>query len=293
MNTERKDTLMNRRLRHALAIIATVGPLGLIITPPSVKAQEPTPAPPGQTAEATLNGKKMRALADVLALMSRSAGADVVADSTVAQAMVPMPMEKATPENVESQVAALAKALPRGTTWAKLYLPSPRGRAGFNGDDVAQYAQAQARLLGTVGAPTPAGTVEILGQRVPADQAATYITGLNLKPVYLLTNPLQSRLANANADPSQWNGMTPDQRRQYAQAQASQLAGMDPAQRDALLQQSFMIFNQAMRLLPPDQRQSVLQGAMGPGQQVHMVFKGDGPPAGGGGGGGVVITPAP
>jgi len=127
---------------------------------------------------------------------------------------------------------------------------------------------------------------------VPADQAETYITGLNLKPVYLLTNPLQPHLANANADPSQWSGMTPDQRRQYAQQQASLLAGMDPAQRDALLQQSFMIFNQAMRLLPPDQRQSVLQGALGPGQQVRMVIKGDGPP-GGGGGGGVVVTPAP
>ncbi len=282
---------MNRCLRRALAIIATVGPLGLIISPPPpVKGQEPSPAPATQSAEATLNGKKMRTLADVLALMSRSAGAEVVADATVSQATVPMPAEKATPENVESQVAALAKALPRGTTWAKLYLPAPKSRAGFNGDDVAQYAQAQARLLGTVGAPTPAGTVEILGQRVPADQAETYIAGLNLKPVYLLTNPLQSRLANASAAPSQWNGMTPDQRRQYAQQQASQLAGMDPAQRDALLQQSFMIFNQAMRLLPPDQAKSVLQGAMGPGQKIQMVFKGDGPP---GSGGAVFVAPAP
>jgi hypothetical protein len=67
---------------------------------------------------------------------------------------------------------------------------------------------------------------------------------------------------------------------------------MDPAQRDALMQQSFMIFNHAMRLLSPEQRQAVLQGAMGPGQQVRMVFKGDGPPPPGGGNG-VVVVPAP
>jgi hypothetical protein len=280
---------MNRYLRCALVIAMTVGPLGLIIAPPKpVKAQEPAPTTPTQTADTTLDQKKLRPLTDVLALMSRNAGVNVVADSSLAQATVPLPVEKATTDNVESQLAALAKALPRGTTWAKLYLPAPKGRGSFNGDDVAQYAQAQARLFGTVGAPTPTGTVEILGQRVPADQAEAYITGLNLKPVYLLTNPLQARLASTT-DSSQWNGMTPDQRRQYAQQQASLLASMDPAQRDALMQQSFMIFNQAMRLLSPEQRQAVLQGAVGPGQQIRMVFKGDGPPPGAGNG--VVVTP--
>jgi hypothetical protein len=280
---------MIRHFRHALILAVTVGPLGLILTPP-VKAQEPAPAAPAQTAEAALNQKKVRPLADVLALMSRNAGVEVVADSTVSQAAVPMPAEKATPDSVESQVAALAKALPRGTMWAKLYLPAPKGRGGFNGDDVAQYARAQARLFGTVGAPTPAGTVEIMGQRVPSDQADAYITGLNLKPVYLLTNPLQPGLAGA-ADPSQWNGMSPEQRRQYAAQQANHLAGMDPAQRDALMQQNFMIFNQAMRLLSPEQRQAVLQGAMGPGQQVRMVFKGNGPAPSGGTD--VIAVPAP
>ncbi len=169
-----------------------------------------------------------RPVAEVVQRIGEGAGIVVLTDSTV-QGLVPLPHMKATPETVEKQITDVVEALPAGTTWAKLYVPVPaNGR--WNGDTVVEYAQAQAKLVGkAVGGAIPAGNVEILGRLVPTEKAQEYITGLNLKLVYVLTNP-GAKSANR----------TPEQRAQQA---AQQIRNMDPLYRaqavwDMLAEQS-------------------------------------------------------
>jgi hypothetical protein len=86
-----------------------------------------------------------RPAASVLAQIGQSAGVIVLADSTV-EARLPVPATPATADTVETQIAAMVRLLPAGTTWAKLYVPAPaNGR--WNGDVVADFARAQARLV--------------------------------------------------------------------------------------------------------------------------------------------------
>jgi hypothetical protein len=200
-----------------------------------------------------------RPASEVLARIGQGAGVAVVADSTITE-RVALPSAPATAATAEQQIAEVVKALPAGTKWAKLYLPAAKGRA-WNGDDVAAYALAQAKLFGTVGA-APAGSVEIMGQILPAAKAQEQIAALNLKPVYLVTNPTKRTAAAASggADPGQWAQMTEEQRQQYAQQQAAQLLNADPAVRNGVLQQQFMVFSQMMRQMTPEQRQQVFQG---------------------------------
>jgi hypothetical protein len=181
----------------------------------------------GQTTTAPASGRvSTRPAAEVLAQIGQSAGVVILADSTV-QARLPVPTAAATSETVEPQIAAMVHALPAGTSWAKLYVPAPAsGR--WNADDVANFARAQARLVGTVGRTAPAGMVEILGRQIPATSASQYITALNLKLVYLVTNPR----APSSADAAQnWAQLTPEQRMQYAQQQAERIMALDPGSR--------------------------------------------------------------
>jgi hypothetical protein len=165
----------------------------------------------------------------VLGQIGQSAGAIVLADSTV-QGRVPVPAAAATPDTVEQQIAEVVRALPAGTTWARLYVPAP-ANGHWNGDAVASYAHALAQLVGTVGRAAPAGTVEILGRHVPADRAGEYVTALNLKLVYLVTNPrAPASVTMASSVPNWWQ-MAPAQRDMYAQQQAQRLLSLDPASR--------------------------------------------------------------
>ncbi len=274
-----KITLKNyiSRVRLFVLLTAMTPPLGLIITPPA-RAQEAPVAP------VPSNKQQMRPLSTILASMTRASGIDVVADGTVASTPVPLPSEAVTPENLERQIATLVAALPQGTTWAKLYLPPPAGGRGYDGNIVADYAKAQSRLVGPVGGETPAGIVEIFGQRIPSDKAQAHIAALNLKPVYLITNPNSTSGFGLNGDPSKWSSLTPEQQKKFAQDTAAQLANMDPASRNALMQQNFMIFGQLMQQLPADQRTGLFQGMMGgapisirvaPAQGSPQVIQGD------------------
>lgn len=205
----------------------------------------------------------------------------VVADSTTGATPAALPIEPTTPENVEKQVAALVAGLPPGTLWAKLYLPAPvNTRRGYNGDDVAAYALAQSKLVGPVGAALPPGTVEILGQKLPQDKAETHIAGLNLKPVYLITNPRAQAPSGfgLTMDAGKWAAMSPEQKQEYTRQQAASLSQMDPAARNQMLQQNMMIFAQFMQSATPDQRQSMIQGMMGAGGNVIIrTMPGGGP----------------
>lgn len=248
MNAAKTRYSFRSILLKATVAAAVVGPLGMV-TPPPASAQDSNPP-------ANTTNVRQKPLSAILTSMSRAAGVSIVADSTIAGALVNPPAMNTTPQNFEAQIAEMVKSLPQGTAWAKLYLPEPKGRRDYSGDDVAAYATAQAKLFGNVGGDTGPGEVEILGQRVAADKASSYVAGLNLKPVYLITNPsarLQGGILGLT-DPNQWAAMSQDQRQKTIEAAAQQLANMDPQARQQLMQQNFAIFGAMMRLLPPDQR---------------------------------------
>ncbi|MBA3726498.1 MAG: hypothetical protein H0W86_08600 [Armatimonadetes bacterium] len=92
---------------------------------------------------------------------------------------------KVTAQNFEDHVQRLAKALPQGSSWAKLHLPPAPKDKVWKAADVIAYARSQAQLYGTVGA-TEAGTVEILSQKLEPERAKPVIEALNLKPVYIV-----------------------------------------------------------------------------------------------------------
>lgn len=226
---------------------------------------------------------RTRTVAEVAAAMTRGAtGSFVVADSSVGRIPAPLPADATTPENVEQQIEALVAQLPKGTTWAKLYLPAPASvRRGYNGDDVAAYALAQSKLVGPVGAVAPPGLVEIMGQKVPQAKAQDYIAGLNLKPVYLITNPRAAAPGGfgLTMDASKWAAMSPAEQKAFTAQQANSLAQMDPAARQQMMQQNFMIFAQYMQQASPQDRQSMMQGMMGQnGNVIIRTMPGGGPP---------------
>jgi hypothetical protein len=172
---------------------------------------------------------------EVLAQIGRSAGVVVLTDSTV-QARLPAPGTAATAETVETQIGTMVQQLPAGTTWGKLYAPTPvNGR--WNADVVADYARAQARLLGGIPQPAPAGMVEMLGRHVPVEKASEYAAALNLKLVYLVTNP---RAPSAATVAASWGQMTPEQQQAFARQQAQRIMSLDPATRQAALRQMMM-----------------------------------------------------
>jgi hypothetical protein len=202
----------------------------------------------------------MSTLREVLMTMSHTVRVQIVADSTVAGQSVPLPAQPTTAQNVETQIATLVKSLPTGTVCYRLYLPEPAGKRAFDGDDLAAYAQAQAKLLGaaTLAPTTDSDEIEILGQPLPAERARGPISTLNLKQVYVLTNPAARSLPSGfglATDPARWASLTPEQQKQQTDAVAQQLANMDPKARQQLMQQQFQIFARMMSLLPPDQRQ--------------------------------------
>jgi hypothetical protein len=243
----------------AIALAAVVGPLGMV-TPPPARAQNSNPP-------ANTTNVRQKPLSAILTSMSRAAGVSIVADSSVGGALVNPLATNTTPQNFENQIAELVKSLPQGTVWAKLQLPEPKGRRDYSGDDVAAYAMAQAKLFGNVGGDTGPGEIELLGQRVTADKASNYVAGLNLKPVYLITNPsarLQGGILGLT-DPNQWAAMSQEQKSRTIETAAQQLANMDPQARQQLMQQNMMIFGAMMRMLPPDQRSFNFVGPNGPG----------------------------
>nr|CAA9286575.1 hypothetical protein AVDCRST_MAG63-3998 [uncultured Armatimonadetes bacterium] len=214
--------------------------------------------------EAPASRAGTRPASEVFARIASGAGITIYTDSTVTERAA-LPTAAVTPGNVESQIAEVVKTLPEGTTWAKLYLPAPPGNQPWKADDVAEYAFAQRRLFGPVGG-IETGTVEILGQRVPQEKAHEVIAALNLKPVYLVTNPrLRTTAVGGNpgaVDSAQWARMSPAEQQQFARQRAAQLINADPALRKQMLQQMVtqqtperMIMREMMQQMSPQQRQ--------------------------------------
>lgn len=239
----------------------------------------PRPALAQETSSSAGPRAGMRLVSDLAARLSRAGGVAVVADASVKDLRAPLPAEATTAANVEQQIADLVAALPQGATWAKLFLPAPPAGRSYNGDDVAAYAGAQVKLFGPVGAATT-DVVEVMGQKIPAGDASTVVAALKLRPVYLITNPL-------NGAASRWAAMTAEQQQAYAQQQAAQLASGDPAARRQWMQEHRMVFTQLMRTLSPDQREALLKDS---GVRV-MIRDGSGNTINAGSGGPAVILP--
>lgn len=276
-----------RLSRFSIFVLLSPLTVGLgVVSPRVAHAQQGTVSAPvliqGDGADAGETRRqnapvRTRTVADVASALTRGAnGAFVVADSSVTALPAPLPQEATTPENLQKQVEALVSTLPKGTTWAKLYLPAPLSvRRGYNGDDVAAYALAQSKLVGPVGAVLPPGTVEIMGQKVPQEKADAFIAGLNLKMVYLITNPRTAAPSGfgLTMDASKWAAMSPAERQEFTRQQANSLSQMDPAARNQMMQQNMMIFAQFMQNASPQDRQNMIQGMMGPGGSGNVIIR--------------------
>jgi len=196
-------------------------------------------------------------LTAVVSTMSRDAGAIVLADSSVRRQVVMPPAQAVTADTLSAAIDALVKTLPTGTTWARVYLPVGPGQK-LDPDAVSDYVFDQARLFGGVGAATTLGTVEIMGQKVPEDKATAVIAALNLKPVYLITNPRLRAAAARSPAPgaaSGWAQMSADERRLVVQQQAQALLAMDPAAWQGYFQQELALVQEVFNRLTPEQKQ--------------------------------------
>ena len=230
--------------------------LGAACFAPTASRAQETP-PPAKTTTDTTNAAQTKPdaspktfpLADILRDMvyaergarakkyagSGGDGFELVAESSVAQILIPGISEVPTISNIEAELDTLIKALPPGTRWVKLMLPPPAKNKPFKGDDLADFALAQARLFGSVGeAVLPQGSVEVLSQSVPADKAAQIVPALNLKPVYLIVNPrAHAARTRGMAD---FAALSPDEQKAWAKNMAPVFLGMLPKDRMDVLQ---------------------------------------------------------
>ena len=214
------------------AVATIVGALLAAASSPATAQQTTTPPSPPSTNTPTAPARGATiVLVRALDNLSKEAGLSVLADSTVAAERIPVPAsltptQTTTPvpeAELEKQLDSLMRTLPQGTVWIKLQLPAPASGRTWKGDDVAAFAFAQARLFGTIGVPSKDGSIEILGKRVAKEATPPYVTGLDLKPVYLVINTRRKDSATSwspNIE-KQWATMTPEERKQFGQDQAA------------------------------------------------------------------------
>jgi hypothetical protein len=124
---------------------------------------------------------------DIAAVLTKQSGISVFVESRAAKEKVAWrhAVESVKAENIQAEVERLAKAMPKGAIWAKLYLPPPPEGKVWKADDVLAYARAQAKLYGKVGGVED-GYVEILSQRLTPEKSKEVIAALGLKPVYII-----------------------------------------------------------------------------------------------------------
>jgi hypothetical protein len=271
--------LKNLSVSHTLTTFLALGALFALSAP--VHAQQggesegilvfgaPTLSTSGSTgvAGSAVNNSQSttkKTVGQIVKKMSEESGIAVVADSTVASVLVEPLTEATTPANLEQQIGALAKAIGKDTQWARLFLPEPSNGGAYNGDDVADFAMIQARLFRTAIGNAPNGSVEVLGKTFGGEKAQPYVAGLDLKPVYLLTNPrIVPPSSGESVTELQWNSLTEEQKQAYASQHAARLANADPSVRQAFFQQHMAVMGSLMRQLPPDQRNMMFTGPNG------------------------------
>jgi hypothetical protein len=214
--------------------------------PPLLPSTVDAPRQGGSTSENSEPAPAFRPLRAIAAAMARSAGVMVLADSTVCTRSVVAPRTATTLATLPAQLNALVQTLPAGSVWAMVYLPVP-GAGPLDADAVSDYLTGQARLYGTAGAATD-GKVEIMGQRLSPERAAPVIAALNLRPVYLITNPR----ARGGSDAANFAQMTPEERSQYAQQQAASILNVDPSAGAQYIDQQSQIMQALMQQMTPE-----------------------------------------
>ncbi|MGC4046757.1 MAG: hypothetical protein QM758_23435 [Armatimonas sp.] len=251
------------------ALHATLLMAPLMLTATVARAQNPPTAT--QTTGAT------KSLTYVLNNIKKDTGASVLSSSVLATAQLKPPAGTVTAENLEDTLDAVVKSLPAGTIWAKLWLaPLPGGRQ-FKGDDLVSYAVAQSRLYPGVGASQP-GMVEILGQKLPADKAASVVQVLGLKPVYILCNP--SKVPDA----MDFDSLSDDQKKNLVDKQVQKILSMPQEQQvqafGQMFQQTGMVMGNLLKSMTPQQRQGFMQNI---GQLMGTMMRDLNGPGGAGG----------
>jgi len=198
-----------------------------------------------------------RPLETVLQRMSKDLGASIMADTSLAKAQASLPSAPTSQENIEDQLDALVKELPKGTLWAKVMLPAPKGRS-YRPDDVLDFLLSQSRLFGTVGV-SKEGMVEVLGQRLDVSNAEPLVSTLGLRPVYLVANP--TARANRSGDSADGEGRTEGTVDQMVSGMRS-LMNMNPEQRGQAMQLLFRSMGEMMQSMSPEQRRDFFSGMM-------------------------------
>ena len=247
----------------------------LAVLPFSARAQTPAAAPAAPAAKP--NARASQPVEVLLKDMSKDTSITVVADSSVAPIVVSLPAEtvaSVTPDTLEASLTNITRRLPAGTQWVKLMLPELPGSRTYKGDDVADYALAQARLFGNIGAPPPPGRVEIMGQKIGTSEAAPVLSALNLKPVYVVINAA-ARASGAAMPSGNWSKLTPDQQKSYAMKQAEAIKNMSPAQRTEMMQQQRAVMGAYFQSMSPDERRQMFQ-SMGGGNRGNRGNRGGG-----------------
>lgn len=221
---------------------------------------------------------------EVVRRLTQSTGRLIVADRTLANAQIALEL-KGGP--IDAALHRLEAALPEGAQIRKVLLPAFKpGVAPPDGDQVSALVDAQDALLGPVsGAKSLSpGEHNVLGKALKEDQVKPAIDALNLKVVYLITNPRlkDDPVIQANQLQNEmlrrFLSMTPEQQSAMFDQQWDSLMTMDPTMRRALLQQQLqasMGMMQKIQKMPADQRQRFMDdirqalppgfGAPGPG----------------------------
>ena len=203
-----------------------------------------------ETPAATQKAPLPLTVATVTDRMTKALGIPVLADSAIAGAKVTPLTDAATEANLEAQLDKLVAQV-KGAAWAKVYLPEPQGKR-YTADAVSQFAFAQANLFGRAGESKP-GMVEILGKQIPEAQAAAYVTGLGLKPYYVLTSVRSG------------GSMTPQQRQALVQSLVN-----DPVARQQYMMEHAELMGSIFSQLPAGQRGFTFAA---PGGATTGVFK--------------------
>ena len=259
------------RLRYsaavAVAALALGGDASVAAAPVAATPRVADGASPATGAAPAVSAARFAKLPahEVAARLSRSTGVLVLADKTVATAPVTLDVPAGP---LDAALARVAAVLPKGTVVKKALLPAPSpGGPAPDGDQVAALVAAQEALAASGGrkdpATAPGEEINVLGKRLSGDKAATVITALDLRPVYLLTNPAAAddpvqKMNAAQLDSMRlWLGMTPEQQTAVVDQQFNALMNMDPAMRQQLFSQQRQVmqgFFQRIQGLPEEQR---------------------------------------
>jgi hypothetical protein len=262
------------KMKRLICLLASSVAMGCAL------AQTPPPSPaPAQKRIGALKLSKVT-VRELAARLTKESGFLVIADDTLASSRVSL---TSVGGSLEAVLAQLAPQLPKGSLLRRTHLPASAATSPDpNAEVVSLIIQINDALAGPLndGARPEPDALIVQGRVVPKDKVPMVLAALDLKPVFLLTNPKTKSPAGSFASMQGdimrlWQNMTPEQRKSAVEKQWDDFLNMDPAARKTYMQQMMeqgMGIAQKIQQLPPD--------------QVKELFGGLIPPPGGAGGAG-------